>query len=160
VVLTGVVGEWGAYRDLEGGKAWDALARLAQAHRGGDVQLHGGGLTWGVEDYVCYAKQQRDDLPFIIFDKAFDRAWPQLAQGYETQVPPYFSQEDLFASLGSHRPDWRWLILGPRRSGSTFHKDPNSTSAWNAVLRGAKKYATITCTEELTSSHQTPYLAL
>lgn len=36
------------------------------------------------------------------------------------------------------RPDHRWIIWGPRGSGSTFHKDPNATSAWNAVIKGAK----------------------
>ncbi|KAL2366715.1 hypothetical protein RJZ56_000300 [Blastomyces dermatitidis] len=51
--------------------------------------------------------------------------------------PPPFS-EDLFSALGPDRPDHRWLIIGPPRSGSTFHKDPNATSAWNAVLRGSK----------------------
>ncbi|OAX81956.1 hypothetical protein ACJ72_03701 [Emergomyces africanus] len=45
---------------------------------------------------------------------------------------------DLFSALGPDRPDNRWLIIGPPRSGSTFHKDPNATSAWNAVLRGSK----------------------
>ena len=52
--------------------------------------------------------------------------------------PPLCFQEDLFAVLGSERPDHRWLIVGPRQSGSTFHKDPNATSAWNAVIRGSK----------------------
>ena len=55
------------------------------------------------------------------------------------QVPSCFS-EDLLAVLGSGRPDHRWLIWGPARSGSTFHKDPNATSAWNAVVRGRKRW--------------------
>ncbi|KAI8852231.1 hypothetical protein BC829DRAFT_385472 [Chytridium lagenaria] len=48
--------------------------------------------------------------------------------------------EDLFNVFGEKRPDYRWLILGPPRSGSTFHLDPNQTSAWNAVLSGSKKW--------------------
>lgn len=55
------------------------------------------------------------------------------------QVPEVFS-EDLFAVLGPGRPDHRWLIVGPARSGSTFHQDPNATCAWNAVVRGSKKW--------------------
>lgn len=54
-------------------------------------------------------------------------------------VPEYF-EEDLFKLLGDKRPDYRWLIIGPRKSGSTFHKDPNATSAWNATIIGSKKW--------------------
>ncbi|CAG8845141.1 12830_t:CDS:2, partial [Racocetra persica] len=54
-------------------------------------------------------------------------------------VPEYFCQ-DFFNILGQDRPDFRWIIIGPARSGSTFHKDPNSTSAWNAVIKGSKKW--------------------
>jgi len=45
---------------------------------------------------------------------------------------------DLFELMGEQRPDFRWVIIGPARSGSTFHKDPNATSAWNAVIEGRK----------------------
>lgn len=30
--------------------------------------------------------------------------------------------------------------MGPSISGATFHKDPNSTSAWNGLIYGAKKW--------------------
>ena len=46
-----------------------------------------------------------------------------------------FSQCD-----GPTRHLHRWLIVGGARSGSVFHIDPNGTSAWNAVVRGAKKW--------------------
>jgi hypothetical protein len=36
--------------------------------------------------------------------------------------------------------NFRWLIIGPHRSGSSFHVDPNATCAWNAVVSGAKKW--------------------
>ena len=50
-------------------------------------------------------------------------------------------ERDLFSVLPRHlRPDHEWLIAGGRRSGSGFHIDPNATSAWNAVVRGAKKW--------------------
>lgn len=56
------------------------------------------------------------------------------------QVPKQFT-EDFFSVLGeSARPDYKWLIMGPERSGSSFHKDPNATSAWNAVVKGSKKW--------------------
>ena len=32
--------------------------------------------------------------------------------------------QDLLASLGRLRPPYRWLLIGPKRSGSTLHKDP------------------------------------
>ncbi|CAK7338922.1 unnamed protein product [Dovyalis caffra] len=34
----------------------------------------------------------------------------------------------------------RWIIIGPAGSGSSFYIDPNSTSAWNAVVKGSKKW--------------------
>lgn len=38
----------------------------------------------------------------------------------------------------SLRPSFRWQLCGPQRSGSSFHKDPNHTSAWNGTVCGAK----------------------
>lgn len=54
-------------------------------------------------------------------------------------MPKHFSR-DFFAALGDTRPSFRWLIVGPAKSGSTWHKDPNSTAAWNALLEGEKRW--------------------
>ena len=32
------------------------------------------------------------------------------------------------------------MYLGPSRSGSIFHIDPNQTNAWNVCVKGRKKW--------------------
>jgi hypothetical protein len=82
-----------------------------------------------------------DESPLYLFDKSFKSSL-NLSSKDENETPDFWTPtcfgEDLFSHLGSHRPDSTWLILGPARSGSTVHVDPNGTSAWNAVLRGSK----------------------
>ncbi|KAG8905053.1 hypothetical protein FRC01_008496 [Tulasnella sp. 417] len=77
-----------------------------------------------------------EDSPLYLFDSRFVEKTGGV-MGKEYTPFPFFG-EDLFALLGEERPNYRWLIAGPARSGSTFHKDPNGTSAWNAVLCGRK----------------------
>ena len=53
----------------------------------------------------------------------------------EYEIPEYF-REDLFEFMKEEdRPDWRWFLVGPSRSGSPLHQDPHRTSAWNALLQ-------------------------
>lgn len=131
VILTDIVNDWPAFND------WDpsALAKIL-----GETPFNAGGFPFTFSQYLEYsdAIHASDDQALYIFDNNFAKKTPQLADSYT--VPSLFT-EDLFSVLGEEkRPDFRWLIAGPRRSGSSFHKDPNATSAWNAAIKGRKKW--------------------
>lgn len=129
VILTDVASAWPACR------TWN---REYFERVFGDKDVIVGDTPMKFSSYVQYCDRQRDEYPLYLFDKTFCETVSELESAYS--VPEYF-QEDLFSVLGEDaRPDYRWLIYGPYKSGSTFHKDPNATSAWNAVIFGAKKW--------------------
>lgn len=98
-----------------------------------------GGYQFTFRDYFQYADAicDVDDQSVYLFDHMFADKAPKLAEGYRV---PHIFEDDLFSLLSSRRPNYRWLIAGPSRSGSSFHKDPNATSAWNAAIYGRKKW--------------------
>ncbi|OMO51919.1 hypothetical protein CCACVL1_29495 [Corchorus capsularis] len=119
---------------------WDALEKWDRDYLlnlCGDVQFSVGPVKMRLEEYFRYSDQVKEERPLYLFDPKFAEKIPTLGSDYE--VPVYF-REDLFNVLGNERPDYRWIIIGPAGSGSSFHIDPNSTSAWNAVIRGSKKW--------------------
>lgn len=100
-------------------------------------------VDWPMAKYISYMYNNADESPLYVFDRAFaDKTGIDITAPPHSKEAAYWSPtcfgEDLFSVLGEHRPDCRWMIMGPKRSGSTFHKDPNATSAWNAVLTGSK----------------------
>ncbi|KAJ3214730.1 hypothetical protein HDU67_001321 [Dinochytrium kinnereticum] len=134
VIITDVVHKWPAF----GKWTLDYLAKTS-----GDVEFRAEAVDISLKSYASYSSKcarnggSFEESPLYMFDRNF-ASRTGLAGDYT--VPEYFS-EDLFKVFGEdRRPDYRWLILGPPRSGSTFHLDPNQTSAWNAVLSGSKKW--------------------
>lgn len=121
----------------------------------GEVKLRAESVDWPLKTYVDYMNDNHDESPLYLFDRSFvEKLDLNVGKDGQYWSPESFG-EDLFAVLGDQRPDSRWLIVGPERSGSTFHKDPNATrsvscvpvlvaladevhSAWNAVLKGSK----------------------
>ncbi|XP_010519983.1 PREDICTED: F-box protein At5g06550 isoform X2 [Tarenaya hassleriana] len=128
VLLEGCLDDWPAMRKW----SRDYLTKVA-----GDVAFAVGPVEMKLEDYFRYSDRVREERPLYLFDPRFAEKVPTL--GLEFDVPKYF-REDLFNVLGKDRPDYRWIIIGPSGSGSSFHIDPNSTSAWNAVITGSKKW--------------------
>lgn len=117
-ILTQPVTEWPVFRD------WSQEFLLAKY---GKVKFKAEAVDWPLDTYVDYMNNNLDESPLYLFDHSFVEKMEIIAaKGGEYWVPECFG-EDLFAALSHQRPDHRWLIIGPERSGSTFHKDPNAT---------------------------------
>lgn len=91
-------------------------------------------VQWPLSLYSQYLAKNCDESPLYLFD-CNSEAMKTLRKEYKA---PKVFQQDLFTVFGECRPDHAWLIIGSERSGSTFHKDPNHTSAWNTALCGRK----------------------
>ncbi|KAL4591892.1 hypothetical protein LXL04_004867 [Taraxacum kok-saghyz] len=128
VLLEGCLDNWPAI------KKWDKDYLIKTCN---NTQFSIGPVQMNLQDYFTYSNQSQEERPLYLFDPNFAKKVPKLGQDYET---PIYFREDLFNVLGDERPDYRWIIIGPPGSGSSFHIDPNSTSAWNAVVKGSKKW--------------------
>ena len=90
--------------------------------------------------FLKYMYHNRDDSPLYIFDSSFEKDIHAKSLLHDYVVPSYF-QNDLFNYVSEkRRPPYRWILIGPQRSGSCIHTDPLSTNAWNTLLHGQKRW--------------------
>lgn len=119
-ILTEPVREWPAYRQWS---TEDLLLKYGQA------KFRAEAVHWPLKTYVEYMNDNHDESPLYLFDRSFvEKMNIAIGKGPGSSYwSPECFGEDIFAVLSTQRPDSRWLIIGPERSGSTFHKDPNAT---------------------------------
>ena len=151
VVITGLVTQWKAYQ------VWDYnyfqkfySKQIFRATSGTSSES----AAFTMSQYETYAHStSHEEVPLYLFDRNFatspcssrslsdDYTLPEYFHYTSNSSLPASHYTDLFSLLPSEmRPDHRWLIIGPRRSGSIFHIDPNQTHAWNACIKGRKKW--------------------
>lgn len=126
-----------------GGKGGWTMENLLK--RFGDVSwrlsdTHGEMLslaTYG--KYIVNPEGQTDDSPLAIYDSEFGDDAPTNVLTSEYTVPACFSP-DLFSLAKGKRPPYRWILIGPARSGTGLHIDPLYTNAWVTLLQGRKRW--------------------
>ena len=91
------------------------------------------------EKYVKNIEGLTDDSPLAIYDSDFINVDKSLINEYS--MPKCFSY-DLFNVINDddERPPYRWILIGPERSGTGMHIDPLYTNAWVTVLQGKKRW--------------------
>lgn len=135
VLLEGLAEEWPARR------LW-TFDFFKQNYGGIDVTVYASERKTNPRNmklgrYLEYMESTQDEFPDYLSRWCFSSSFPELAAQYRR--PPHFPcWTDLLPR--EIRPDWKWLYLGPPRSGSALHRDFMGTSAWNVLFAGEKEW--------------------
>lgn len=147
VIIDGAATSWRAF------ERWREPSYLLDQTQGQSFRATSGAAAlpgnFELSAYLEYCRSSTlEEAPLYLFDRAALKPDSTLWNDYMSDLQrtcPYFdpcragTSHDLFQVLGEgSRPDHTWLIVGPRRSGSVFHIDPNATHAWNVSVVGTK----------------------
>jgi hypothetical protein len=118
----------GASNDWDATKKWkdkDYLRNVA-----GDVQFRATSgaaplpAKFAMDDYLNYCMCATEEAPMYLFDRSFGTSCPRLLADFDNDLSRTCGWwdrnaehgHDLFGLLGDgRRPDYQWLIVGPKR---------------------------------------------
>ncbi len=131
VIMTDIVQNWPAWTE------WKHMEFFL--HRGGKNLVACNGALMTMSQFYQYQNSMHgrmEEVGLFVFENKFF-AKSEMIKDFKHEVELF--GEDLFDVLeGEHRPDNRWLLIASQGTFSQWHIDPNSTSAWNAVIEGRK----------------------
>eukprot|EP00049_Salpingoeca_infusionum_P006253 m.103978 g.103978 ORF g.103978 m.103978 type:complete len:418 (+) comp13248_c0_seq9:455-1708(+) len=99
----------------------------------------GNNVKLKLKHYHHYMQNNNDDSPMYIFDSALEKD-DKRGLRHDYRVPKYFRDDPMEYCPDSRRPPHKWLVIGPKRSGTGIHIDPLATNAWNAIISGRKRW--------------------
>jgi len=138
VMISGLADKWPAIKNwtltqLSQGPYRDLPMKCGEDDEGYSIKTK-------LKYFVQYLHSNRDDSPLYVFDSGFGEREEGKDMLTDYEKPKYFT-DDLFSLVGEkRRPPYRWMLVGPERSGTNVHRDPLGTSAWNTLLRGKKRW--------------------
>eukprot|EP00536_Pseudo-nitzschia_multiseries_P016402 jgi/Psemu1/263629/estExt_Genewise1Plus.C_11020006 len=160
VILEGLTKTWKAVETC----TFDRLVETFGDYDWRFSDTHGATMTLNTyKKYVSSLEGRCDDAPLAVYDSQLhtdERA--SLLEDYT--VPKCFDAPDLFQSMidssdsdnsnggdsnddddddddeKPEMPPYRWILIGPPRSGTGLHIDPLGTHAWVTLIEGAKRW--------------------
>ena len=145
-ILEGCCDEWNAMTNC----TWMKLVERFGSYEWRFSDTHGATMTLSTyHKYVNSIEGQTDDAPLAVYDSQLDNDDRIVVVQEDYNVPHCFNAPDLFECLDDKRldggydaarPPYRWILMGPARSGTGLHIDPLGTHAWVSLIEGLKRW--------------------
>jgi len=138
VIITGFVED--QWKDAVAN--WTSVSGLAEDVEHKSTSWACGSVNMTMDEFSEYIDRKivnTDELQYFVFDTKTFVSSTKIQEKISNPIP--FFTEDLFDLLSPPwRPDNAWLLVGAAGACSKWHVDPNATNAWNAIIKGEKKW--------------------